>query len=244
MKNSALIMLAVASVMASSCLGSGGSKSDYVLQASFDGYANEQIFSQYFNSDSVYYAEQILTDQYSCLYSVYPSDSVFYGGFCLSAKKDSLNTDKTDISDYSSAGTDAGYLDSNVYAVYIQNSIPEYGWRIFLSGFDVGTCYMTGFMIDNTSKTIKAIEDNPLEDGDYLTVTVTGYLNETQGESVTVDLVKNTSMTRTVVTGWTEVDLSSLGLVDALSFSVETNRSDFPKSFCMDNLTSKVHVEY
>ena len=243
MKNSALIMLAAASVLASSCLSSGGSKSDYVLQASFDGYANEQIFSQYFNSDSVYFAKQILTDEYSCLNSVY-EDPIFSGGFCLSAKRDSLNTDKTEISDYSSAGSGAGYRDSDAYAVYIQNSRPEYGWQIYLSGFDVGTCNMSGFLINNVSKTIKAIEDSPLQDGDYLTVTVTGYLNGAQGQSVTVDLVKNTNTTRTVVTSWTEVDLSSIGNVDALKFEVSTNRIDFPESFCLDNLTAKVHVEY
>jgi hypothetical protein len=243
MKNSALIMLAVASVLASSCLSSGGSKYDYVLQASFDGYSNEQIFSDYFNSDSVYFAKQILTDEYSCLNSVY-EDPIFSGGFCLSAKRDSLNTEKTGISDYSSTGSDAGYMDSDVYAVYIQNSRPEYGWQIYLSGFDAGTCNISGFMINNVSKTIKAIEDNPLQEGDYLTVTVTGYLKDVQGESVTVDLVRNTSMARTVVTSWTEVDLSSIGNVDALTFEVETNRSDFPESFCLDNLTAQVHIEY
>ena len=243
MKNSALIMLALVSVLASSCLSSSGSKSDYVLQANFDVYSNEQVFSQYFNSDSIYFSKQILTDNYSYLNSVY-EEPVFSGGFCLSAKRDSLNTNKTDISDYSSAGSDAGYNDSDIYAVYIQNAIPDYGWQIDLSGFDVYTCNIVGFLINNVSKTIKAIEDNPLQEGDYMTVTVTGYLNEAEVEYVSVDLVKNTSMTKTVVTSWTEVDLSSIGNIDALRFEVETNRDDFPKSFCLDNLTAQVHVEY
>lgn len=83
-----------------------------------------------------------------------------------------------------------------------------------------------------------------MQDGDYLTVTVTGYLNKAAVKSVNVDLVRNDSMKRTVITKWTEVDLSSLGFVDALKFTVETNRADFPRSLCIDNLTASVHIEY
>lgn len=238
-------MLASAAIFATSCLGSGVSKSDYTLIGNFDGYAySDQVVAQYFK-DSLRFAKQILTDEYSCLNSNYDEkNSIFNGGFCLSMKKDSLNTEKTGISDYSSAGPGAGAFDSKVFAVFFYPANQEYDWQIYLSGYDVGTCSMKGLYIDNVSKTIKAIEDKPLQDGDYLTVTITGYLNKAAGSSVSVDLVRNDSMKRTVITKWTEVDLSSLGNVDALKFTVETNRTDFPRSFCLDNLTASVHIEY
>lgn len=238
-------MLASAAIFATSCLSSGVSKSDYTIIGNFEGYASsDQMVAQYFK-DSLRFAKQILTDDYSCLNSDYDeNNSIFNGGFCLSMKKDSLNAEKTGISDYSSAGPAAGATNSKVYAVFRYPVSQQYDWQIYLDSFDVGTCSMSGFYIDNVSKTIKAIEDKPLADGDYLTVTITGYLKKAAGKSVSFDLVRSSSMKTTVVTNWTEVDLSSLGNVDALKFTVETNRTDFPLSFCLDNLYASVHLEY
>ena len=97
MKNLTLIMLASAVIFATSCLGSGVSKSDYTIVGNFDGYASsDQLVAQYFK-DSLRFAKQILTDEFSCLNSAYDeNNSIFNGGFCLSMKKDSLNTHDMD----------------------------------------------------------------------------------------------------------------------------------------------------
>lgn len=180
MKNTALIMLAASAFIMSSCLNSGVSKSDYTLSGNFEVYAySDEVISKNF-TDSIRYAKQIMTDEVSCLNAVY-ENSIFSGGFCLSIKKDSLNTEKTAISDFSSAGPGAGYMNSKAYAVYKQDVRPEYDWQIYISNYDVGTCSMSGFAIDNVSTTIKAIEDNPLRKDDFLRVKVTGYLNKVEG---------------------------------------------------------------
>lgn len=241
MKKLAVYIVIAVSVIATSCLGGGSSTTDYTMNASFDEYATSDVIEQYFN-DSLCFLEHINIDMFSYLNANY-ADSVFGGGFCLSLKKDSLNTDGS-VSEYSSCGPSAGALNSTMYAVYSgDGNPPTYGFQINLSGFSIGTCSMVGFYINNVSKTIKAIEDNPLQKGDYLKVNIIGYLNSQTTNSVSVYLVNYSELSPTIITSWSEVDLSSLSFVDALQFVVETNRDDFPKNFCMDNLLASVHIE-
>lgn len=226
-------------VLATSCLGDGENKSDYVLQANFDYLAD---YTEQFNADSVYFAEKILTDNYSWVNADY-SNSIYSGGFCVSMKKDSLNSDGS-ISAYCAAGPrdKAGAQSSMCYAVYTLGS-SQYDWQINLSYFTVSSCVPSGFYINNLSMTLKAIETTPLQVGDYLTVTVTGYYNDVSVGSQDVDLVRKTEENTTVIKDWTQVELTMTD-VDALKFTIDTNRSDFPLGFCLDDLYFTVHVEY
>lgn len=224
--------------LATSCLSDGESTTDYVLQGSFDYLAN---YMEVFNADSVCFAEKISTDNYSWVNADYV-DSIYRGGICVSMKKDSIGIDGS-ISDYCAAGPRdaAGAQNSSCYAVYTPSSA-QYDWQIDISGFKVYSCIPSGFYIDNLSKTLKTIEDSPLEVGDYMKVTVTGYFNNASVGSTEVDLVRKTSDNTTVVSNWTPVELS-MDEIDALRFTIETNRNDFPLSFCLDNLYFKVHLE-
>ena len=72
MKNLTLIMLASAVIFATSCLGSGVSKSDYTIVGNFDGYASsDQLVAQYFK-DSLRFAKQILTDEFLLTMKIIP----------------------------------------------------------------------------------------------------------------------------------------------------------------------------
>lgn len=236
MKNSKIFVLAAMALALSSCFGVGPSTSEYILRGSFD-YAASPENQEYFK-DSVFMAKKIFMDEISYVASTY-EDEYFGGGFLLSTRKDSLS-----VSPYASANRGAGAGDSDVYAVYVQGPmVPKYGWRIDFTGYTNCTCEVSGFYVNNTSEALNAVK-NSANDGDYIKVTVQGFLNDTPGKTAAKYLMDYTGGKKDFITQWTAFELKDFGLVDALSFNVETNRRDITPAFCMDSFIAKVHLEY
>lgn len=236
MKNSKILVLAAAVIAVSSCLGTGPSTSEYVLRGTFDYAASPE--NQAYFKDSVFLAKKIFMDEISYVTSTY-EDEYFGGGFLLSMRRDSL-----DATTYSSANRGAGAGGSDVYAVYVQGPmVPKYGWRIDFTGYTNCTCEVSGFYVNNTSEALNAVK-NSANDGDYIKVTVQGFLNDTPGKTAEKYLMDYTNGKKDFITQWTAFELKDFGLVDALSFNVETNRRDITPAFCMDSFVAKVHLEY
>ncbi|NPA68181.1 MAG: DUF4465 domain-containing protein [Chlorobi bacterium] len=76
------------------------------------------------------------------------------------------------------------------------------------------------------------------EDGDYFILTVTG-IDENNEYTGSVDfyLADFTDGNSYIIDNWTNVDLSSLGNVKGLKFSLSALDSNTPLYFCMDNIT-------
>lgn len=71
----------------------------------------------------------------------------------------------------------------------------------------------------------------------YFKVIATGYSNNTKGNSVEQILISGTN----IVSDWVKVDLSSLGKVDEIRFSIDTNDKtsgypNCPSYFCIDEI--------
>jgi hypothetical protein len=99
----------------------------------------------------------------------------------------------------------------------------------------IGTTYLLG-VIKNGDGYAKAMVDK----GDYVNVIVTGYNGNAVTGTKTIALAKDGGF----VTNWMTVDLSDLGKVDVLSFTMESNDvSDWgmkaPKYFAFDNVVIK-----
>jgi len=83
-----------------------------------------------------------------------------------------------------------------------------------------------------------AYAGDPFGADDYFRLTVYGYLNGVAvNASVSVDLAEGTN----IMDKWTYVDLTELGQVDALSFTMSGSRTgqyglNTPSYFCIDNL--------
>jgi len=241
MKNFRIVLLAAVALMASACFSHKPSTANYTLVGNF-----EYAYGYLGFKDSVYHAQNILTDEISCLFSSY-EDQSFKGGWSLSVKIDSLDADGN-VSPYSSAGPGAGAGKSDVYAVFYQNPdngvMTDYDWKIFFDGYSEHNCTLIGCYIDNSSTTLKTLEANPLVDGDYMKLVVTGYLEDAEKGSVETYLFQCTDGKSEVVTKWTSLDLSSIGNVDALRFRLVSNRSDVEPYFCMDSITMRVSLVY
>lgn len=78
------------------------------------------------------------------------------------------------------------------------------------------------------------------EAGDYLTLTIHGVVGESITNSIKVDMARDGQF----LTKWKTVDLTALGAVQALMFTMETNDSYYgyanqPTYFAFDNVTVK-----
>ena len=86
-----------------------------------------------------------------------------------------------------------------------------------------------------------AIAGDPFGAEDYFTLTITGSLEgKAVNAKVDFDLARGTN----IVTDWTYVDLSALGKVDEISFTMTGSRTgdyglNTPTYFCIDNLGAK-----
>jgi len=99
----------------------------------------------------------------------------------------------------------------------------------------IGTTYLMS-VIKNGDGYAKALLDN----GDYLNVIVTGYNGETETGSKKISFAQDGAF----LDGWYKADLSSLGKVTSISFTMESNDiSDWgmkaPKYFAFDNVVIK-----
>ena len=107
-----------------------------------------------------------------------------------------------------------------------------------------------GFYVCNTPWVVEAILNGdgmsddggaPFGDNDYFTLTIHGSLNgKAVNSEVTVDLAKG----KTYIQEWAYVDLSSLGKVDAITFSLASSKKNSlgmttPAYFAFDDLGAK-----
>lgn len=107
-----------------------------------------------------------------------------------------------------------------------------------------------GFYVCNTSWVVDAIVNGdgmsddggkPFEANDFFTLTVHGYLSgKAVNHEVKVELAKG----QTYIKDWTYVDLSSLGKVDAITFSLASSKKNTygmttPAYFAFDDLGAK-----
>ena len=114
---------------------------------------------------------------------------------------------------------------------------------------------ITGFYITNTVYTLDAIlhgdyANDPFSDGDYMSVTAIGYNGAlTTGETVfyLADYRSENSDEHFALDTWKWFDLSSLGAVTRVEFSLFTTKSDAygfttPTYFCLDNFGAEKPV--
>ena len=98
------------------------------------------------------------------------------------------------------------------------------------------TTYQLGVTKNGDESGTKALT----EEGDFLTVFITGYNGEKETGTVTFDLAKDGN----ILTTWKKIDLSKLGDVTSLSFTMEgSDNSSYgvkqPKYFAFDNVAVK-----
>ncbi|MBO4674282.1 MAG: DUF4465 domain-containing protein [Bacteroidaceae bacterium] len=152
----------------------------------------------------------------------------------------------------------SNYIDADIenHAAYnYQLAVPVSNGS---ANFAVVYCDASISFADGKARTIKSMDVSPTtyqlgatkngdgyakaltEQGDFLTVTITGYKGDTQTGTVTFDLAKDGE----ILESWKKIDLSPLGEVNKLEFTMDgSDKSDWgvkhPKYFAFDNVVVK-----
>lgn len=190
---------------------------------------------------------------FPCLYDTGFGSSYWDGGFAYSNRADSVTLDY--LNDMS-AITAVGYDSSTGYAIGYQG----YALQPYIRITDTAAAgdSVLGFYITNTTYAYKAIRDGYLgatkfggvsgNDPDWFVLTMKGYNNGMPvADSVNFYLADYRFANNAddyIVGDWQWVDLTSLGLVDSVTFFLNSTDSNqfgilTPAYFAMDNFTTK-----
>lgn len=157
----------------------------------------------------------------------------FTGGFVLSNK---TNTVDGSYANRYSVYADGGAAGSTVFAVghYDAARAGEGVPRILFSE----PVNPLSVYINNTTYvyrwwTAEGPDGEPLRQLADCTLTIAGY-NGTERRELNVSLTS--AKGQAILSGWTSVNLSSLGWVDRLEFRIHCDEADAPLYFCLDNL--------
>ena len=238
-----ILFIAVMAVMAVSCFKGTYYESSFATVSNFE-FADA---AKYF-TDSIFVNSDFQSGTY-LLYSgsrTEGKDPKFKGGFAMSMKKDSsINLSVSPFSVY------AGSAESNTFAIFYDTAEKPERQLIFTEA-DYGTCAPQFCYVRNTSFVVSSIRsgDSKFTEGDYLKLVVTGYLagKETgKAEWFLADYrvpQNGGAAPDSVNTTWQQMPLTKLGNIDAVDFSLDTNKEGFPKYVCLDNLVASISVKY
>ena len=250
------ILMAVVAVSAVSCL------SDTYMEMSVTSYSDFEFTDpiEIFGKDSVF-VESAFGGGSGSMSLLFASQrdgekSPMTGGFGLTMKRDTTVYNKSWANPYPQYTIyDTLVVSNKASAVFYQNPneslMPEHD-IVFLDAA-YGTCTPASCRINNTWQTVHNIvsedSDYRFGEGDYLKLTVTGFLNGAETGSVEYYLAdyripeNGGAAPDSLAMGWKLLSLTKLGNVDNIDFDLETNKPGFPLYFCLDNFVAGIYVK-
>ena len=111
-----------------------------------------------------------------------------------------------------------------------------------------GTCIMKVCQVTNTVKVAQEIASK-FQRNDKLTLIATGYKDGQMTGSAQIDLADYTQNDKSgqpkdsIVSKWTNFDLSALKSVDKINFALVSTKS-VSQYFCLDNVVADIAIEY
>ena len=244
--------MAVIAVALTSCFDFTSSE-NYTLIANFE-YGSELTL----RSDSTYYAEKGYAIGYNYLafcHSVETSTYEFLGGFRVSGLEGVYNPEpkeeETEIQPVVKALDMTWRAHSikgtNTYLVYKFGSTRPTNDVEFLLPTN-GTCTMKMCQVTNTGKVAEEIAAT-FQRGDKLTLIATGYKGGQMTGSAEFALADYTQNDKSgqpkdsIVSKWTNFDLSTLKSIDKINFALVSTKS-VSQYFCLDNVVADISLEY
>ena len=237
-------LLGVAALMAAACFTDQDYSSQYdyqvVIQFEPDAdYQWEDFLKTFFNDgkDTVSIHENFSNGPIYHFATVSETDG-FQGGLVMAIGKDADASADRKPSRFAVFDEKGGYKESKAYAVFHDTTaflMPEHLITISIPNVD-SFCEIEGMYVQNVQAVYQAakygvgLADGPFTKDDYLILTVTGFKGSAQTGQKEVKLVDGTD----AIKEWKEMDLSSLGKVDALDFHLSSSRPDLPLYCCVD----------
>lgn len=238
-------LLGLVALAASACLNTNGMRNQYEINIMVRYepeyyYDQESFLNEFFNGG----ADTVAVNEYLTYgpvthYSKLDGDGELVGGFAMCTGHDTgaaPDRKPSRFAVYDKGGAD----ESLAYVVFHDTTsalMPEHALRFAVPN-EESSSTMHYVYVQNVQAAVQAaiygndLEDGPFGAGDYLALSITGIKGTNTTGNVSVKLIDGT----TPLDKWTEVDLSSLGSIDALDLRLEASRPDFPLYCCLDNL--------
>lgn len=236
-----IIILSVAA-MAVSCFNLDSEiKQSYTLFADFE--FTWVDYPSFFGADSLMFDTEldfgIGFDQLGLYHKLNADKTDVIGGFIASH----LSPVKAD-----EGGNNADRLydllskEANTYMVYRNTTdMPEHDIQFMLRKY--GTCTMIGCYVTNTVEAADSVLAN-FEMGDRLTLKATGYLDGSKTGEAEIALADFSAQKDSIVSTWTAFNLSKLGSVEYVEFTVTSTKPDVPLNFCLDDMIASIELSY
>lgn len=169
-------------------------------------------------------------------------------GFVFSLQRDPVSEEGHAARPYAAFGR-GGYANGGGYVVYqdiVGAKVPHTVTFIYPTK---GTCALTGFFVNNTNEIVNLARFGndvcvPFQPGDYLKLTVTGYVGDKASGTLETMLVDFTGSELKLVDEWTAVKCETISNFQYLDFSLSSNRQDIPLRVCIDDLVAYIDVEF
>jgi hypothetical protein len=243
-----ILSLALLSV---SCLKGGKFESTYTAVGDFE-YTSENYSSLFLAPDSTYFPDYFyIGNAMAC--NAKKSGNTFLGGCFLAIGRDtvisSVHSVNNSSSRYKVVSGGGGAFKSRTYMIFYDNpdtaSMPKYAIKSVLSSS--GTCKMNVCYVNNTNEVVNdVIYGNgsvpAFKSGDWIKLKVTGYSGGTVTGSAEMYLADFTKTPAVVIEDWTKLDISALGIADAVDFSISSNVEGIPPYVCIDNFYANIHL--
>jgi len=187
-------------------------------------------------------------------YNTYNSQYSSWGGFAYSSKKDTLTTGFANM--YSSI-TGSGY-NSDTYGIAYWSA---YSGPVSVTLDPIATnTPVSGLFITNNTYAYLSMKDGDAyakkfggtsgNDSDWFMLTISGFKNGTLTDTVDFFLAdyRNADNSKDyIINNWTFVNLSKLGIIDSMSFSLSSSDNgtygmNTPAYFCIDDMSSLYDV--
>jgi len=193
----------------------------------------------YFNSPEAGYHLFKEFVQYPCFYDANTSEN--WGGFALSDNTDKSDADiENEFSVYASSGAD----ESDIFTVFKQVEGANYP----ITFSDGKSHKIKSIDVNNGTRSYLTMQSgfNKKEGQDYFLLSVNGH--DASGavisgpvEFLLADYRPEQTGDKYIISEWSKVDLTALGHVHQLSFTLSSSRDDdnefdLPMYFCLDNL--------
>lgn len=238
-----IIIAIVATLCAAACFpGDPASyKTTYTIDTSFE--YSTMSFDKVFGADSIYFDNEkgvgIGWVDLAFYHKLNDAKTEVAGGFLLSALKGGGAS--AGMNEYRVVAG-AGLGGSTSYSVFRHtDNMPEKHVEFVSAKY--GTCTMGGCFVNNTREVADSVA-SLFEVGDRLTLKATGYLNGVKTGESEISLADFSAARDSVVTKWTPFDLTKLGKVDQVNFSVLSTKEGVPTDFCMDDMMATISIAY
>lgn len=233
-----LLIICAVAVAAVSCLKGSGFNTSLTSVVTFE-YADNEFNSDSLLFDTKYSKAGFAWDMLEFYHKVDASSLEFKGGFLVSWLNTPFSGETEGLKNNCYRSNVKGLTNpKNKYAVLsITSDMPQkqFAFNCKSRGFE-GTCTMKNVFVSNTVEVADSIKSQFVP-GDQLILTATGYRADQMTDKAEIKLAEYTTAKDSIITTWTNFDLSKLGDIDSVEFDIVVPEGkDIPKAVCMDVL--------